>query len=799
MAVPAHPRVYAIGAAASRLTFLSQQHRALNLIWALRVKGELLPETRVAVVGGGLAGVTAAAGAHLLGAKVTLLERKAEILHLQRGTQLRFIQPNIYDWPDAGSENPFTDLPFFNWGAGMAASVVETILRQWGQIAGLVSERLNHDVRQVRVLPDRTVSLTAEGPIGFRNWRAGAASAPSAPPEASGIYRDVFDLVILAVGFGLERTLSSIPFLSYWENDNLGRAIMTGPLPRHFVVSGCGDGGLIDAIRLRIRDFDHARFVYDLLSFPGIGAIKEQLREIDREAAALALDGPLRARIEAAGPDAPRLLRRKLAERRAEYLSERYEILFSSLRVPDAERITETLRRQLRNDTVVYLNSPAPAPLTLASAILNRVAVFLLCQHGGLRYRAGELMVLSSAVREHVRVAFQREGYPTDELDVHEVIVRHGPESAIARLLPGSIVEQFAPLSTVDDITRSRQYPSEFWSGATLAGMRRRVRMDYAAANFPRALTTLVEERNGNSLTVKVTESGVTYMVASEGGTGGERRSEFDRIPVEYAAPPGGPPPATAAPPRRRPAKTRPLYCGVGIAAASVWRRPWPAFGQLGTGTLGCFVKVASGAVALLTAASTLADAAKVDEEVLQPIRGWRPIAKVVDLRAPIASPAGANLTTGTTVQNEFDAALAALLPGVNGENRFDRRWPVPPIRTLGAPQIGDQVFKVGLGSGLTHGRISSLEVQSEIQEWNGPCWFTNLFAIESVGQAFARAGDSGAVIVREKDGAALGLLIGGSDRTTVASPLGPILTFFGATLLGSEDTTTRATPASRR
>ena len=53
-----YPNVYFIGGRATRLTFLSQQQRALNLVWALAREGKLQPDTRLAVIGGGLAGVT---------------------------------------------------------------------------------------------------------------------------------------------------------------------------------------------------------------------------------------------------------------------------------------------------------------------------------------------------------------------------------------------------------------------------------------------------------------------------------------------------------------------------------------------------------------------------------------------------------------------------------------------------------------------------------------------------------------------------------------------------------------------
>jgi len=88
---------------------LSLQQRAFNIVWVLKTEG-LLGQS-VAVVGAGLAGITAALAARQAGAVVTLVERKPEVLHLQRGSQLRYIHPNVYEWPVPESLQPFTEVP----------------------------------------------------------------------------------------------------------------------------------------------------------------------------------------------------------------------------------------------------------------------------------------------------------------------------------------------------------------------------------------------------------------------------------------------------------------------------------------------------------------------------------------------------------------------------------------------------------------------------------------------------------------------------------------------------------------
>jgi len=130
---------------------------------------------------------------------------------------------------------------------------------------------------------------------------------------------------------------------------------------------------------------------------------------------------------------------------------------------------------------------------------------------------------------------------------------------------------------------------------------------------------------------------------------------------------------------------------------------------------------------------------------------------------------------------NRVDAAVATLKPEIDIKQGFG-----PGLRNLPTLQrsdtdedlIGTKVFKVGVGSGLTWGRIDAISATMKLQARGDSFWFDGLFAIRSEeegGRPFSATGDTGAVVVRE-DGVVLGLLIGGSTRLSFACPIGPVL-----------------------
>ena len=374
--------LYVLGCFERRVTLLSQQVRALNLVHSLRARGLLPAGSSIAVIGGGVAGLTAAAGAARLGCDVTLLERGEGLLHLFRGCYTRWLHPYLYDWPKDEASSEKAGLPLLDWRAGPADDVARQIQAAWDVLpeSGRIAVRTSVE----------SIDLGSGSPRRL-TWNA--------PGHETG----KFALVILAVGFGLERRVTGIRPLSYWDNDSLHQASRTGTT--RYLISGTGDGGLIDLLRVRMRDFRHDEVLATFLASPALTPVKTRLLAIEREAETE--EG-------------------KHAGSSPEHLSDAY----SKLVVP--AEVDETIRARLRKDgTTVVLHGLEKLPYKLGASILNRFLVSRLLVRFGLAYRSGDFGEPTKSGDAYV-VQF-----PTGKPATFDVIVpRRGPQPALQTGFP---------------------------------------------------------------------------------------------------------------------------------------------------------------------------------------------------------------------------------------------------------------------------------------------------------------------------------------------------------------------------
>ncbi len=133
------PFLYVLGVFDAKVTIYSQQVRALNLVYSLHETNRLKKDTSVAIIGAGIAGLTAAAGAACLGAKVTLFEKSSRPFALIGNSTKRWLHPHVYEWPMEDPDlphplDPNAGLPIMNWKSGSVADVRAQLFNEYKRI-----------------------------------------------------------------------------------------------------------------------------------------------------------------------------------------------------------------------------------------------------------------------------------------------------------------------------------------------------------------------------------------------------------------------------------------------------------------------------------------------------------------------------------------------------------------------------------------------------------------------------------------------------------------------------------------
>lgn len=368
-----YDEVYLIGGFVRGVTVRKQQIRALNLVWALKENNSLTGS--VAVVGGGLSGVTVAAALTQMSQsieKIVLFERRPSLCPLQRGCDTRWLHPQIYDWPNVHSERRTAGLPIMNWREGRASDVVHQLLREWS----LRKERVTRRARITEILGAHYLCIDGDS----IEW-AGVQHNKSEVKLAGG--RDQFDIIIVAVGFGEERNAGAVTATSYWRNETYGQPELDRTVKR-ILVSGTGDGGLVDLLRVRIQGFRQDTIIEELFG-PRPNAVMA-LRELHNSFVADRLQ-------------------------QAALFASMSEVLEESL----LEEITKEVRDRLRKDTVATLQVRiGEGCATTASSIFGQGASFLHNFLTFLLYRAGGFALRFGALETYDLEAFDK------------LVIRHG-------------------------------------------------------------------------------------------------------------------------------------------------------------------------------------------------------------------------------------------------------------------------------------------------------------------------------------------------------------------------------------
>lgn len=209
----------------------------------------------------------------------------------------------------------------------------------------------------------------------------------------------------------------------------------------------------------------------------------------------------------------------------------------------------------------------------------------------------------------------------------------------------------------------------------------------------------------------------------------------------------------------------RPVWGGVSVGHPKVT-----------AGTVGCCVKDINPAVGItpryyiLSNNHVLANSneATIGDPILQPGRidgGLLPEDVVAHLSrfVPINFSGGANLVDCAIAEGNFHVLNREIY------------W-VGHVNGMAHPSLGQLVYKTGRTTGHTSGKITSINATVSVNYGGGK---VALFKNQITTTAMSQGGDSGSLIVNEKN-QAVGLLFAGSSSITIANPIAPVMSMLG-------------------
>ena len=206
-------------------------------------------------------------------------------------------------------------------------------------------------------------------------------------------------------------------------------------------------------------------------------------------------------------------------------------------------------------------------------------------------------------------------------------------------------------------------------------------------------------------------------------------------------------------------------------------------------GTLGCYLlgeNAGRPAVFLLSNNHVLADMDRlpVGTPIVQP-GPEKPSCQTSseDVLAELHSmiPLRFPVSYGDTQKNLFDAALALVTqPARIAKSRMAGGISYDPSKVV-TPKPGMRVVKVGRATGPTRGIITGTQAKPVKIDYGTPeaprlaVFDRTVTIVGDAGQPFSLPGDSGAVILEERTGHPLALLMAGDGISSTACELGPL------------------------
>ena len=536
-----------------------------------------------------------------------------------------------------------------------------------------------------------------------------------------------FDLVIVATGFELETCWKNTVACSYWDNEDLIKP--SSSAPKSVLISGVGDGGILEVLRLVYADFDNGRLTERVARHLDHSALRERILEIEKTARGKSTHAEVCAAL------------------RSGYLS-----LVSSL--------PSDLPGKIKAPCAVRLLARGGAPFIPTSAPVHRLMLARAIQAGAVHVEAGDLKELPEGL-----VAADATGKTIRKIDQDLVVKRIGAPRAIESLCK-AYEEQIAKLKSVQEVLSEYQskpeWPRDFFSGPIDPTRDKKV-----------AETKEMEARASTALPFLA-----NFGTRSWGVRGNPTTGE-----LEYAIFLGD-----AAVSKKQPIPTRLFGRRVGIATFNFTSSSdaSPEFvdfqkrrslqlgdklrvasrsGRLQEGRIGCIVeRENSDQLLAMTALHTL------DAPVGAPVYARSPLSDAWDHIGDVDAPPS---KVGSV--DWADIGAVALKRAV----AVDPRAKGKPVHQLADPLafIGAKVERFDDQGKPVTGTVDGIAVNIEIGLPNGERRSLSRGIIVSgdYGTAFSRKGDFGALVCTP-DGQALGLVVADDGSHSLISPLAPTL-----------------------
>jgi hypothetical protein len=725
MTIPERSGVFLLGPFAYRVSFSSQQRRALNLVAALRGQTRY-PIGEVAVVGAGLAGLTASAALICNGSRVTLIEKNDAVLAAQKFTWHRYVHPTLNFWPDR-EINPTTQFPFFDWFSDDCNKVVSELDREWKENFHL---RLNDFLNNCELKR-----------IDYDTPKDGRLTAVM-QREKKEIVRD-FDAIILAIGFGEER-IGLPPNKKYWIHDDLDKLALTNFGTA--VVGGIGDGGLIDALRLLYRDLQGGRLIVDTLHQIRASSVLTDLVKAETAARDLSDDNA------------------------ALSLQTAYAGAIGNIPMG----VREKLKGCLLNNGHVTLVGPRPQPYLKTSAPANKFLIAFAQDQGALRFVPGKVVISG---KDYSVVDLK--GAPV-KITAEHWFLRTGNDHSLSVFFSDAEIDALKgrqlglidyfdqPLWTEKDLPLIQGYPPHNPKNEA-----------YVASRLQIALKLLNPESFGGKATLDLVRKaggllGLQYDIVarqpkyicalrSMDNTTLELR---ERIPKELFGVPVG----FSGPIRAKvhsggggafgfSSEGRTLRAGEAVKGGVEHNRH---------GTVGGILVSDSGAAFAITASHILRESK--NGEIYSWLEERVGVVDAVQLKSPTKAE-----------EDHSDVRPSAELVGLvrlDRDIKFESEVAgFPAVRGLRPTSnaIGALVMKEGARTRVTEGRIVGVANEIVLEGFAGYSGhrYGPAFLVRSIEptESFSAEGDSGALVLDES-GLAVGVVVGGNDDISIVVPL---------------------------